>query len=263
MKIIGSTAMKHWWPEFPRNPKDVDVIEGQAVVNKSIWEKQFIEENKRVEWLKNPIMDDKLYNINYATPEELLTLKASHLFFDINFDKHCYDVQWMLEKGCKINVELFHELYKMFCVIHGGNKRSNLDMSSEEFFDNALKTEHSHDGLHELLIQHEYFEGQEKPTYTKILKEGKDVDVCMNKFNELTEKEKFNIVFEECAVMQFERYEKLQYRVGFSKMLKKFLQSHCKIEEAVWIIENYKMLLTTNVFNHIKFLKEKINERNN
>ena len=133
-------------------------------------------------------------------------------------------------------------------------------MSSEEFFNNALEDGHLHDSYHELLIQHPYFEGQKRPTYVKVLKDGCEVDVCEEKFNALSEKEKFNLAFEEVAIMAWEkgRYPKGMYwKKKYNRMLKKFILNHAPIWEGIWIIQNHKELINPP-FNFEEFLNKKI-----
>ena len=156
--------------------------------------------------------------------------------------------------------ELFYKLFDFWEKKHGKRKASNLNMSAADFFNNNVGFPVDHDEMHEMLITHPYFEGQKHPTYPKILKDGAEVDVDHNKFLLLTEKEKYNLVFEEVANMATERYNKMYYKAAYEKMLKKFIISHCPLWEGIWIVQNHKELLTTIPFNFIKFLNQKINE---
>ena len=254
--IIGSEAIKYWFSNFPRLPKDLDVI----VENKE--EKLELTGNySKIEKLLNPVLL-KWHNSSnkYLKPDYLYTLKISHCFWNLenrSWSKHIWDVQWLKEKGCKFIPELFYELFAYWEIIHGKRKTSNLEMSAKDFFNNAIDYPIPHDDIHELLIQHSYFEGQTEPTYKKILKQGQEVDVCMKKFEELTEKEKLNVVFEEVSVMAEERFPKnIYFKAKYEKMLKKFITSHCKVEEGIWIIMNHKKLLTEIPFDFSRYLQE-------
>lgn len=261
MIIIGSTAIRRWFPDFPREPKDVDIVLHHLEKGCDTIIRTFFP-GKRVEFLVNDVLAEHFHG-SILEPNELYTLKVSHLFYDINWEKHLFDVQFLKEKRCRILMPLFYELYNYWGKIHGKNKRSNLNMSSKDFFDNAVNFPVQHDHLHELLIQHKYFNGQEKPTYSKILKDGQEVDVSMTKFLALTEQEKYNVVFEEVAVMGIERFPETEdYRRIYARMLKKFIISHCKIEEALWIIENYKQVVKP-AFDFKEFLYLKIKEKKN
>ena len=255
--IIGSTALKYWFPLFNREPKDVDVLTHK--------ENHFDKENN-LECLKNPILIEKgnfLGEGKYLSPEHLLTLKMSHIFWDINWDKHIYDIQYLIKEGVKFNKELFIELYDYWEMVHGENKRSNLEMESKDFFNNAISFNKNnnleHDDLHKILIKHPYFCKQKEPTYTYILKENEEVDVCMDKFQKLNYHQKYNVTFEDVAIMSIEG----RFKVGtptyimYKKMLKKFIMNHCKIEQAIWILHNYNDLLNYP-FDYKSFLDKEL-----
>lgn len=253
--VIGSTATKHWFPDFPREPKDIDII-------KNMYIKSYTSD-KKIEWLENKVLENYFTKpIEVITPNELYTLKISHVFWDLennSWDKHIWDIQFLKEKGCKIILPLFYKLYDYWNEVHGKNKRSVLNMSAEKFFDNVVNFPIEHDYLHTLLIQHPYFKGQELPTYTKILKDGAEVDVSEEKFNLLTEQEKFNLVFEEVAVMGIERYGEMYYKKGYNRMLKKFILNHAPVWEAIWIVMNHKEL-SNCPFDFLTFLNNKIKQ---
>ena len=265
--IIGSAALNHYYPEFPREPKDIDIVAWDLEDKKHL-ESIHKDTFKRVEVLINPVIlkyvkDNYGYIPEYLPIELLMTLKVSHsLWFLENgsFTKHLWDISFLKEKGHELYWDLFYNLFEYWEGVHGKRKSSDLSLSAEEFFDNAIKYPIPHDDLHELLIKHPHFKGQERPTYTKILKDGCEVDVCMEKFNNLSHQEKLNIVFEEVAVMQLERFKNLHWRQGYDRMLTKFIVNHAKIEEAVWIILNHKEILTNPPFNHIKFLEDAIRD---
>lgn len=231
MLLIGSNAIKYWYPDFPRKPKDKDY----AVGDKSL------KSTKKIEYLYNPVLlkyykknvsFTKTILSNVATPDMLYTLKMSHMFWDINWNKHLYDIQWLKEKGCKVIENLFYELYDFWNEYHSKNKRSDLKMTSGEFFNNALKCEFEHDWLHTLI--------NPNPTFNKVLIG--EVEVCEDKFNQLTFEEKCDLVQEEIYVMAWERMPKMDYRFSYEKMMKKFIISHAPLWEAVFILDNYKHL---------------------
>lgn len=237
MILSGSCAIKYWFPDHNRIPKDIDYIVDEIPKEKE----------KGVEYLLNPIFKD--YPNEVMLPDDLYTLKISHLAWDINWDKHMWDVNFLKEKGCKLNVDLFYRLYDYWNEFHGKNKRSDLKMTASEFFDNAVNCPYNHDYLHTLI--------KEIPTYTKVLKDGEEVDVSEEKFNNLTFDEKCDLVREEVIVMAFERFKKLGFQKAYHRMLKKFILSHAPIWEYLFIVENYKKLCRPP-FNFIKHLEEKL-----
>ena len=253
--IIGSSAIKYHFPNFPREPKDIDIIKGSKFSD-------YYPQTFKREYLENPILLENCLDNDFLDKDSLYALKISHLFWDLpdkSWEKHIYDVQWLKEKGCKFIPDLFWKLFSYWEKVHGKRKSSNLDMSAKDFFNNAISYHTPHDYLHEVLVTHPYFYNN-SPTYKKILKDGAEVDVCMDKFNNLSEIDKFNVVFEEVAVMSMENRfpEKMYWKAKYQNMLKKFIISHCKVEEGIWIIQNHKNLLTNIPFNYQEYLNQKL-----
>ena len=234
MIIIGSTAMKHWYPDFNREPKDLDY----AVNNSSLYNS-----THEVEYLENPVIC-KHAKGKYLTPELLLTLKMSHLFYDINWSKHMFDSQFLIDKGVKYNKEIFDELVTYWKETKPLVRRSKLTMSKEDFFTNAVNyDENEHDDLH-LLIN-------PVPMYTRLLKEGEEVEICEKKFVSLTYDEKLDVIREEVYVMAYERYKHYNFRKAYRLMLDKFIKQHAPIWMMLFAIENYKSVIRPNI-NFIK-----------
>lgn len=64
MIIIGSTAIKHWFPDFPREPKDVDyATNGDKVVS-----------TREIEYLPNPVILKYTRGGRYLEPDLLLNV---------------------------------------------------------------------------------------------------------------------------------------------------------------------------------------------
>lgn len=241
--LIGSNAIKHWYPDFKRVPKDVDF----AVKDNSIYKSR-----KGVEYLPNPIIID-LYNgttKEILEPDHLLTLKASHLCWDINWAKHMFDVQFLLSKGHIIDKNLFFSLYRFWNDYHSKNKRSDLKMTKDDFFTNAINYDTcEHDDIHKII--------NPIPIYTLVLKDGCEVELDENKFYALTHEQKIKFVQEEVMVMGWERYRSKHYRVAFDTMLKKFIISHCPLFALQFTIENYLEINKINI-NYIKQINDEL-----
>lgn len=244
MLVIGSTAIKYHFPDFKRTPKDVDFAVNSLTENRS---------TQQIEYLVNPIIaveDDTSHPPEFASPDLLYTLKMSHVVgWNINWEKHVFDIQFLRSKGCKLDRELFFKLYGYWNTVHTPNRRSDLEMTSEQFFNNAVKCEHDHDFLHTLL--------NPCPTFTKVLKDGAEVEVCEDKFNNLAHEDKCNLVREEVEVMAWERFSNFDYRVAYSKMLKKFILNHAPLWEAIFIVENYVELSRPNR-NYFKIIENAV-----
>jgi len=243
--LIGSQALKQFFPNLKREPKDFDyLVETKMPTNN---QNGIVEE-----YHENPVLF-KYLSENELTPDVLYTLKVSHIFWDIFWDKHMFDIVFLKENGAKLIRPLFDELYEYWNVFHTKNKRSNLDMSAKDFFNNALKT-YNHDLLHTYITPN--------PTYFKVLKDGAEVDVDENKFNNLTFDEKVDLVREEVYVMAFERLFNRDYRVAYAWMLKKFIREHAPMWEALFIIENYRHIQRCPI-NYVKIIKDRIEQEIN
>lgn len=240
--IIGSTALKYHFPDFNREPKDIDYAVKcvKGISNK-----------KGVEYLENPVLIDWFGDdVPEVCPaNELYTLKMSHIAWDVFWEKNMWDITFLKQKGCILQKELFHKLYEYWNTFHKKNKRSDLKMTSADFFNNAVKCPYDHDTLHTIL--------NPIPTYTKILIG--EVEVSEELFNQLTFEDKCNLVYEEVELMSWERWRKEDFRAAYNFMLKKFILSHAPIWEMIFICENYK-LLSKYRRNHFKILEEGIKQ---
>lgn len=241
--IIGSTAMRYHFPDFNREPKDIDI---------AVESTEGLKTTREVEYLENPILFKYISDgQKYIDPNMLLTLKMSHLFFNINWDKHMWDVQFLLKKGCQYDYNLLLELYDYWKDFHPRHRRSNLNMTKDEFFTNAINyDEHEHDHLHTLI--------NPEPTYQKILVDGKDVEISEDKFNGLSLNEKLDVVREEVYVMAYERYRNKHYLIAYSKMLKKFIMQHAPIWMFPFVVENYLKINRAEI-NFINIIKNQLN----
>lgn len=241
--FIGSTAIKHYFPDFPREPKDIDIVTNSKEGDRE-WN------GKKVERLENPIILERniLSSSMYIDKDDLCTLKASHLCWNINWEKHMWDLQFLLKKGCIIDNNLFMKLYDYWNVYHSKNKRSDLKMSKEDFFNNNVNyDEMEHDDLHKII--------NPVPIYTKVLKDNCEVELDENKFYNLSHEDKINFVREEVMVMAYERYKHLNYKIAYSKMLKKFIISHAPIWSLKFIFENFIELHIADR-NYVKIIKD-------
>jgi len=197
MILIGSKAIKHHYPDFKREPKDTDY----AVPNS-----EFFSRDRSIEMLVNPVLFKYTeYGEDILSPDNLVTLKASHLCWDINWQKHMFDTQFLLGKGCKIKTDMFWDLYNYWNEYHKKNTRSDLKMTKESFFSNAINyDEMEHDKLH-LLIN-------PIPMYSRILKDDCEVELDEDKYLKLSHEDKLDLVREEVMIMAYERFKKFRYR---------------------------------------------------
>ena len=101
------------------------------------------------------------------------------------------------------------------------------------------------------------------PIYTKVLKDGSEVELDPNKFYNLSHEDKLNFVREEVIVMAYERYRKTKtFQHAYAKMIKKFIISHAPLFSLQFIIENFIELHTIK-YNYFKIIEDGINNRTN
>lgn len=238
--IIGSTAIKYWYPDFKREPKDLDI----AVISK-----EGHDNIEGKEYLENPILIG-WYEDSVCPPNGLLTLKVSHLMYDLNWNKHLHDAVFLFKKGCVVEPILFEQLMEYWKTIHGANKRSDLKMSKDEFFTNAVNYDtHEHDHIHTIL--------NPTPMYTKLLKDGCEVELDQSKWERFSVEEKLETVREEIYVMAWERFKRSHYIPAYRRMFKKFIISHAPTFMLTFIIENYVELERPKI-NFIEHINKRV-----
>jgi hypothetical protein len=239
--IIGSCAMRRWFPDFGREPKDMDIVGGPDPVT-----------DLRIERLNNPVLAARpeLFEDGYLKPSALLALKLSHLFWDVFWDKHCFDMVWLYGKGVEPDMDLFWDLHAHWTANPPslGLRRSNLDMTADEFFDNALTCDVPHDDLHEML--------SDTPAYKSILVG--EVQTSDDLFDALPHGEKIRLVREETMVMAYERAGTRTWRAAYSWMLRRLIWKHLPVRQALWALRHYREIYIPE-FDYI----DKINNRRN
>lgn len=240
--IIGSTAMKHHFNDFKRIPNDLDIV----VEDSSKFEK-----NKGIEYLENPILL-KYENSEFISPNLLLSLKISHMFWDFNWDKHMLDIQFLLKKDCVYDLKIVKELVEYWKVIKPKIRRSELAKSKSDFFNNAINIDsNEHDYLHTLISN--------IPAYTKVLKDDCEVELDENKWNNLSFEEKCDVIYEETYVMAYERYKETNYSVAYGKQLKDNIIKHFPIYISLFAIENYIKIIRPSI-KYREVINNKLNK---
>lgn len=147
--LIGSVAAKHWWPEF-RAPKDIDILtpakicagDSQVCFVETSW-------NEAAE-----LVLDTNFDSTFLDADLLYTLKVSHAEWDIKWDKTMSDIEFMRRKGCKLVTPVYRALFEAWKGEHG-RKKVNMTKPMSTFFNDAVKREHDHEMLHELVAFYE------------------------------------------------------------------------------------------------------------
>ena len=188
--IMGSHAIKHWFPDFKREPKDLDIIT-----------REDIEPNRLVEhhWIPEfQYFLDKNKDETYLDPDFILTCKISHAGWDIHWSKTIGDIIFLKSKGCKPKPKLYKKLVKAWIKVHGKKWASLKNKDSETFFVDAVDRKYIHDDIHDAVAVYD------KPLYERLIVEG--VSCSEDAFNMLSEEDKLLLVKEEVWVTALERY---------------------------------------------------------
>jgi len=207
--IIGSTAIKHWYHDFKRVPKDLDLICADGVSTKDV-ERLWISEFQE--------LIDINFDESYLDPNLLLTLKLSHLGWDILWEKHVSDVEFLFSKGCMPDRGVYERLVKGWIQKHGKKWASLKGKDSTTFFEDAVKRKYNHDSIHEAVAIYD------KPLYERLVYEG--VSCSERGFEQLNWTDKILLVKEEVWVTALERYIiptdfKCSITAAYQKSLKK------------------------------------------
>lgn len=228
--IIGSTAMRFHYPDFRREPKDLDTLSRHPnAMTDNFWHASF------------PLLWDR---DTYATPSQLYTIKVSHAFWDLrngSWEKHMNDILFLKSKGDAFFLQdMYDILYPVWLEKHG-QKRANLNMTKDEFFADAVNRKYDHDSLH---ISTAY---GERPMYERVLKEGSEVLTEWSKFDSLSYEDKCRLIREEVYATALERWLiPNDYcgspRAAYAKAMKKTITSLMKGKWALWIVMHYEDL---------------------
>lgn len=224
---IGSTAIKHWYPDFKREPKDLDVFSPREYLDADVF------------W--HPSLPDMWDNGSwYATPDELYTLKISHAYWDLkngSWQKHMEDAMFLKSKGAELDLELHDLLYKVWEEKHG-SKKVNLQMTAEDFFTDAVVRIYDHDSIHAAVS---YFD---RPLYEKTLVGGQEIKVDMGIIKAMPFEEKIMMYKEEIYATALERILipkdlNTSPRAAYAWALKRTITSLTRGWSARFMAENY------------------------
>lgn len=242
---FGSTALKYWYPDFKREPKDIDIMADDGVMTES-------EQHYWVPTFKEII--ELSSNKEYLDPDLLLTIKASHANWNIHWDKTMVDIMFLKEKGHEINVPIYKKLIKDWTKVHGKMSAPLKGKTSKTFFEDAVPRKYIHDDIHKVIAFYD------EPLYSRILK-GDGTVVCLEyKFNELSFEDKVKLIKEEVYVTALERWiipNDFDYSAGkaYMQSLRKFITTMSAGWISLWMIDNFKHI-NRNTFDYVSKFKE-------
>ena len=202
MLLIGSRALSHYI-DLKRDKKDWDFVTDRS-----------LQSRPDCEYHHNPVFLELLSHHQNRLPDgyreglawwrpsfnELYTLKVSHSFWPIRWDKTMYDIGLMQSEGAQLIEPLFKKLYSYWSQVHRDKSYVNLNVTNERFFNQRVERQYSHDYLHHILAY------SQKPLFESI-KPDTSRALCSEKmFLELDSISQLNLVREEAQVIALERY---------------------------------------------------------
>lgn len=223
--VVGSTALKHWFPES-RNPADLDIFSEEKIPGAETFWHPLIEKylRERTNW-------------KIAMPDELYTIKVSHAFWDVNWNKHMHDIMFLKSKGAVLIHDLYKDLYKVWEDTYG-KKKANLNVNAEDFFKSTVKRIYDHDSIHASIAYYD------EPLFNRILREGEQVAVSKAKFDALSYEDKCKLVREEVYATALERLiipsdYKYSPKGAYNWAMNRTVTSFSKGWFPLFIVENY------------------------
>ena len=249
--IYGSSAIKYHYPDYDKEPHDIDII--TATDNKYHLN---IETCKRIEQYYLPefqyIFDNNVDEL-YVDPDFLYTIKISHLSWDINWDKHMKSAIFLQEKGAKLNHKLYGSLMIAWSRIHG-KKLVKMNVKNDVFFKENIYRRYNHEFLHSKFMFYD------RPLNERIRKD-LDSPLCSEElWNLLTFDDKIKCALEEIYVLTAERYifvdKPMKIEHAKTKTLKNMITSTTSGFFNLFLKDNFNLLRTTNPEHILEKIKE-------
>lgn len=234
--ILGSVALKHWFPDLPRQPKDLDCIS------------PFTKSTKECEahWVNSfSYILENNQDSAYVDPDFLYTIKISHAAWDAHWDKTMHDIHFMKKKGCKLDKALYNLLFKEWIRIHGP-KNITVTGSPEEFFNGNVSRQYNHDDLHHLVKFYD------EPLHNRIRRDPNDVRTSKYLWDKLNHQDKLKCVLEEAYVFALERYFQYPPKIAIYKALKHLVTKSTKGYFNLFMIDNFEELIYYDKNNYLK-----------
>lgn len=240
MKIlVGSDAARFWISDFRMN-KDIDW-----------WSTEHFEgEGFDISIIPTEIiatMENRSVFGGVASLNDLLTIKLSHLPYDIQWKKHMNDYLVFKKHGAEVNQELYVALQKHWENVHGNKPHLSLYKTKDSFFDDYVPKEQEHDYLHELVAY------PNKPVYTQCLQKGQQVMIDWDKFLSMSFEQQVRMFREEINIIATERWllptkksGKITFREAYSKSLHKTVTALTKGRASRFMCENIEKFIRPN-----------------
>ncbi|HEU4967296.1 MAG TPA: hypothetical protein VFT53_07575 [Candidatus Saccharimonadales bacterium] len=245
--IIGSTAAKHWIPDF-RDPKDFDIfsdVEDDEIISGVGFAKYA---GMRIEPFVHSSFTSWFSNRKtgwqgvFATLDELYTIKISHAYWELpngSWTKHMDDAACFKRHGAVLLPELHDLLYKVWVEKHGA-KKTNLNMDKSGFFDDAVTRVYDHDSIHASVAYGDH------PLYEDVMADGQSVKTDMRKVWALPFEKQVMLFREEVYATALERIVipreyRCSPRFAYAWALRRTITSLTKGRSALFLADNYEL----------------------
>jgi hypothetical protein len=230
MLIVGSKALKHHFPNFPRSARDIDIIGFESDLNylinllepkkvvkseytvllKNIQRKTDVFDSDSVEVLLAEKSESLKKYLEYsrgelfAPIEVLYSLKKSHIHFPIKFKKHIHDFCFLndVSDGIDILEQITAINYDETEKRLGELKTPSLNKSVDKFFgqsENYVKSLFVHDDIHRVMAHYE------NPLFEKMQKDKTFAKCEKDIWRVFPYEDKCKCVLEEAYVIALER----------------------------------------------------------
>ena len=190
--IIGSTALKHWCPDLPRVPADLD-----------IWAPPSRPNTRALEYRWDPLFGEIIQEYcdpEYAPLNLLLTIKMSHApWSDVWFDKTTFDIGFMQSRGAVVDEPVYSRLYTHW-ETQFGKKRAYLAKDNDSFFDDGVKRIYVHDDLHRAIAFYD------SPLFERLKPDLSKAACSKTLFFALSREDQVRCIQEEAFVVALERF---------------------------------------------------------
>jgi len=250
--LIGSVAAKQHFPDF-RESKDVDYL---------IDDLSYHESGVEYHNCNNGVGIRRIFDENeeVATPSQLYTLKLSHCFWDINWEKTMFDILFFQKNNVTLDCELFKQLYKDWALLHG-SKRACLKKTNDDFFKDKVDRKYVHDDIHRAVAYYN------EPMFEKLKKDRSSAMLDHNMFLDLSYDDQLKLCREEIYVTALERFLiPLDFRtsrsVAYKRACKLLITSMTKGWFASYIAMNWLNLRKPDDHNFVELFHQNLKNIN-
>jgi hypothetical protein len=253
--LIGSRALAYWKPEFKVNEfADWDIIGEPFPISPDInveWHNPNILENSKLEpyagsyiGLSDGFMPTK--KVLVVMLPGLAMIKRSHLWRDLNWDKHITQYHLHLKEHLPKDEYSKNLLLRRMRLTKEAYPQGNpkLNQSNKDFFDDAVKKKYDHDWLHELAAHYD------RPLYERMKNPDKLGEAWCERdmWEDFPHEDKVKTVQEEAYVIATERFL-IPNNFKYSKKLAYFtaVKKICTTLTSGWFrdfaIDNWKEII--------------------